>query len=121
MFLATINKPKQLLYLSYIQQVSFEELEQGRKDIAILLADLASGFRLLTDLSRLDAMGADCAAEIGKIMELSEQMGVGLVVRVIPDPAKDIGLNILSIFHYHHGPPTVTCVTITEAAKILSL
>ena len=121
MFLATINKPKQLLYLSFIQQVGVEELERGRAELAMLLTDLTSGFRLVTDLSRLDSMDINCAKEIGKIMDLCEQKGVGLVVRVIPDPAKDIGMNILSLFHYHHRSRTVTCGSMAEAAKRLSL
>ena len=121
MFLATINKPRQLLYLSFIQQVKVEELQQARENVIMLLADLTSGFRLLTDLGRLDSMDVNCAAEIGKMMELCDEKGVALVVRVIPDHAKDIGLNILSLFHYRHAPRTVTCNNMMEAAKILSL
>ena len=121
MFLATINKPKQLLHLSFIQQVKAEELQQARENVIMLLADLTSGFRLLTDLGRLDSMDVNCAAEIGKMMELCDEQGVALVVRVIPDHAKDIGLSILSRFHYRHAPHTVTCQNMMEAAKILSL
>jgi anti-anti-sigma regulatory factor len=121
MFLATVNKTKQLLCLNYIHQVEVEELKQGREELMVLLADLTSGFSLVTDLSRLDSMDVTCMAEIGKIMEICEQKGVGLVVRVIPDPAKDIGLSILSIFHYHPGPRTITCNNMVEAAKLLSL
>jgi len=121
MFLATINKPKQLLYLSFIHQVKAEELQQGRENAIMLLADLTSGFRLLTDLSHMDSMDVNCAPEIGKMMELCDQKGVALVVRVIPDQAKDIGLNILSMFHYRNAPRTVTCDTMMEAARILSL
>jgi hypothetical protein len=54
-------------------------------------------------------------------MDLCDQHGVGLVIRVIPDPAKDIGLNILSIFHYPHHPRTVTCKAMNEAARLLSI
>ena len=86
-----------------------------------LLADLEPGFRLLTDLGRLDSIDLSCAAEIGKIMELCDQKGVALVVRVIPDRTKDIGLGILGLFHYPHHPRTVSCETIVEAAKLLSL
>ena len=121
MFLAAVNKPKQLLHLSYIGCVQADELRRGQEDVAALLADLPAGFRLLADLGRLESMDAACAAEIGKAMELYDQKGVGLVVRVIPDPAKDIGLNILSLFHYHQRPRTVTCETMTEAARVLSL
>jgi hypothetical protein len=121
MFLATVNQLKQLLYLSFIDHVGVKELERGHADIVKLLAELPSGFRLLTDLSRLESMELDCAVEIGREMELFEQKGVGLVVRVIPDPAKDIGMNMLSFFHYHHHPRTVTCATMAEAAKLLAL
>jgi hypothetical protein len=46
---------------------------------------------------------------------------VELVVRVIPDPTKDIGLNILSVFHYRHRVRVVTCQTMEEAARLLAL
>ena len=121
MFLATINKSKQLLHLSFIGQVRVEELAQGRDELIALLADLSPGYRLLADLGRLDSMSVDCAEEIGKVMESCDQQGVKLVVRVIPDPRKDIGLGILSLFHYHRRPRIVTCQNMTEAAKLLSL
>src|SRR5258705_151033 len=104
MFLATSNKSKQLLYLGFIQQVRTEEMERDWEDVVTLLADLNAGFRLLTDLGRLDSLAPDCAPIIGRMMELFDQKGVGLVVRVIPDPTKDFGMNILSLFHYRSRP-----------------
>jgi hypothetical protein len=62
-----------------------------------------------------------CLTEIGRGMEMVDQSGVGLVVRVIPDPSKDIGLNILTAFHYAHPPRLVTCKNMTEAARALAL
>src|SRR2546423_6580394 len=120
MFLATINKSKQLLCLSFIGQVRVEELVQGREDLIALLAELSPGFRVLADLERLESMSVGCAPEIGRTMELCEQKGVGLVVRLIPDQTKDIGLGILSNFHYRHLPPIANCKTMTDAAKLLS-
>ena len=122
MFLATINKPKQLLCLSFIDRVRLDELERVREQSALLLAELAPGFRLLTDLDRLESVDADCAPEIGRLMELCDEKGVSIVVRVIPDPTKDIGLNIIARFHYRkHRPRIVTCETMAEAAELLSL
>lgn len=121
MFLATTNKSKRLLYVSFIQQVRAEELQRGLEDVSTLLADLPSDFNLLVDLGRLESMDTACVAEIGKVMEVFDQKGVGLVVRVIPNPAKDIGLNILSLFHYRHRPRAATCETMSEAAELLSL
>jgi hypothetical protein len=119
MFLATINKPKRLLHLSFIGQVEADDLVQQREELLMLLADLPIGFRLLSDLGRLDAFGPNCVAEIGKMMEVFDQK-VALVVRVIPDDAKDIGLNILSVFHYRNRPRAVSCRTMIEAAELLS-
>jgi len=121
MFLATVSKPKQLLYLSFIGRVSVEQLERGRDDIVELLSDLNGGFRLLTDLSRLDSMDVNCATEIGKVMELCEQKGVSLVIRIVPDPTKDIGLKILSLFHYRLRPRIMTCNSFAEAEDALQL
>ena len=63
----------------------------------------------------------DRAAEIGRLMELFDQQGIGMVLRVIPDPAKDFGFNILSAFHYHRLHKTITCEKLLEAAEILDL
>jgi len=120
MFLATSNKLKRLVCVSLIQQVRIEELQRGIADVAALLDDLPSGFRLLVDLGHLESMENGSATEIGRVMELFDQKGVELIVRVIPDPTKDIGLNILSLFHYRSRPRTVTCETMSEAVEQLS-
>jgi len=121
MFLATSSKAKRLLHLSYIDRVRPEEIKRGSEDLATLLADLPPGFRLLADFSRLESMDLACTTEIGRMMELIDQKGVSLVVRVIPDSSKDIGMDILALFHYRHHPPMASCETIVDAGKQLSL
>ena len=121
MFLVALNKPRQLLQLSYIQHVTPEELRRGYEDARAMAADLAPGFRLLADFGRLDSMDLACRTELGRLMELADQSGVGLLVRVIPDPSKDIGLDILALFHYRKRPRMVTRKNMVEAAEKLSL
>lgn len=121
MVLATSNKSKRLVHVSYVGQVGPEEIKVGLEDLKMLLADLPPDFRLLVDLGRLESMDLACAPELGRAMEMIDQHGVGLVVRVIPDPSKDIGLNIFTIFHYARRPKIVTCQSILEAARALSL
>jgi hypothetical protein len=121
MFLATINKSKQLLCLTFVANVDVEQLARSWDEIVALVGDLKPGFRVLTDLGRLDSIGVDCRTEIAKTMELLDEKGVELIVRVVPDPKKDIGLNILSLFHYARRPRMVTCESMVEAAKIFSL
>jgi len=121
MFLLTVNKPRQLIYFSYIGHVGVEDLQRQSGDLGSLLAELPAGFRLLADLSRLESMDIDCVPEIGKVMELLERHQVGLIVRVVPDPGKDIGFNIIAAFHYKNRPHTATCETMEQAARLLSL
>ena|ERR1035437_1178086 len=121
MLLVTSNKSKQLLYLSFIGTVRPEEFQSGREDMATQLAGLSPGFHYLVDLTQLEFMGLECMVELGRLMELIGQAGVGLLVRVIPDPSKDIGMNILTVFHYPHGLRVVTCQNLTEAVRALGL
>jgi len=121
MILATSNKSRRLLCLNYIGQVRVGEVKQNRPEVVELLAELGPSFRLLADFSRLKAMAVDCAAELGEFMELMDHSGVTMVVRVIPDPSKDIGMNILTAFHYQNRSKVITCKTMTEAATYLSL
>lgn len=121
MLLVTSNKLKQLLCISYIGQVRLEEFQRSRADLTAQLGELSPGFRLLADFSRLESMKLDCAPELGRMMDLIGQAGVGLVVRVIPDPSKDIGMNILTVFHYPQHPRVVTCEKPAEAARALAL
>ena len=97
------------------------EPERGRADLETLLADMSPGFRLLADLSQVESMDIECATELGRAMDLISRAGVGLIVRVIPDPGKDIGLNILTVFHYPHAPRIITCENLAQALRALAL
>jgi hypothetical protein len=121
MVLSTANKAKSLLQVSYIGQVGAEELRREYDDLVALLADLPAGFKLLVDLERLETMDIACVEELGKMMEAFDRHGLAQVVRVIPDPTKDIGFNILARFHYQNEPRTTNCKTMIEAAALLSL
>jgi anti-anti-sigma regulatory factor len=83
------------------------------------LAKLQSGFRLLADLSELQSMDVGCATFIEKAMDMCNEKGASMVVRVIPDPHRDIGLQIMSIFHYRGDVRILTCQTLAEADEIL--
>ena len=119
--LITSNKLKRLLCISYIGQVKLEEFQRSREDLTTQLKDLSPGFRLLADFSQMESMGLDCTPELGRMMNLIGRAGVGLVARVIPEPGRDIGMNILTVFHYPHRPRVVTCQSLTEAARLLEL
>ena len=54
-------------------------------------------------------------------MDLFDAAGVDTIVRVIPNPRKDIGFSIMSLFHYRHGVHIMTCETMEEAKRILQV
>jgi len=121
MVLVTINKPKQLLVFTFAGRVEVKELVESQSDAAAMIADLQPGFRLLADLTQVESMSLDCAPEIAKVMDLCAHAGVKQIVRVIPDPAKDIGFTILTHFHYPNKPRAITCENLLEGAKYLDL
>lgn len=117
---ATVEKPANLLKVSYIGRIWPAESRLAAEKIELLLSDLQPGFRLLTDLRSLEAMDLGCVPDIERVMDLCDCKGVIMVVRVIPDPRKDIGLNIMSLFHYSRRVRIVTCETLEEAERALA-
>lgn len=120
MYRAELDKSKRLLKITGSQHVGPEEVQRCADELPALLAELQPGFRLLTDLSGLEAMDVACVPPVKWIMDLCNTKGVGTVVRVIADPHKDIGLNIMSLFHYGRGVHIVTCETLEAAMKVLA-
>ena len=121
MLIATSNKANRLLFLSFVGHIRLEELARQREDIKALLGDLLPCFRLLADFTHFESMDVDCVTELGRTMDMLDQTCVERVVRVIPEPRRDPGMNILTVFHYRKHPHVMTCSKLAEAAKALSL
>jgi hypothetical protein len=121
MVLVTWNKQQRLLYLTYVQKVDPTQLAAARSDLVAALAELPPGVRLLADMSQLEFMDPECASEMGISMDLLAKHGVDLIVRVIPDATKDIGLNILTVFHYPKQPRIVNCEKMADGLRQLFL
>ena len=119
MFEVTVDKSANLLKVSYAGKVGVEEAREGKERVLFLLGELHQGFRMLTDLRELSSMDLACAPFIEQVMDACDDAGIKMVVRIIPDPHKDIGLNIMSLFHYRRGVRIVTCKTLEEAQSAL--
>jgi hypothetical protein len=118
-FESEINHQANVVRTRFFGVVTAAHMAEALAQFEGFLPQLSPGFSILADLSGLDSMELECAPPLAKIMELAKARGVSLVVRVIPDPRKDIGLNILSIIHYGRGVRIVTCKTLAEAEQTL--
>jgi hypothetical protein len=115
MFKVESDKAKNFLAISFSGKVGPEEAERSAKEVERHISDVRPGFSLLTDLSGLQEMDVACAPFLRLSMDLFSKHGIGKVIRIIPDPSKDIGLTIMSRFHYPHDIPIVTYATVAEA------
>ena len=119
MITAEVDKSRNLLRVTYAGRVGPEETKRAVETLQRRLADLLPGFRLLTNLSGLEEMDLACAPDMKRMMDLCSKKGVETVVRIIPDPRKDIGFNIMSLFHYPRRVRLITCKTLAEALQAM--
>jgi len=120
MFSVEADDLNRLVKISWSENVSVQEMRACVEQLRSFTAAMRPGFRLLSDLTGLKSMDPAGASHIAAIMDLFAAKQVGLVVRVIPDPHKDIGLNILSYFHYGSQVQIVTYQNLTDALQRLS-
>ena len=119
MYSVELDRSKHLLVISASQRVTAEQAKLAAQRVRELLQDVAPGFRVLADFRWLDSMDSAAAPPIAEIMDTLAEKGVASVTRVMPDPHKDIGLNILSQFHYRPEIPIATFETLADALQNL--
>ena len=117
MYAIELDRSKRLLVISALQRVTAEQARRAAQRVRELLHDVAPGFRVLADFRWLDSMDSAAARHIAEIMDALAEKGVAFVTRVIPDPHKDIGLNILSQFHYGVNVKIATFETLADALQ----
>ncbi|MHA3774938.1 hypothetical protein ACXR0O_25750 [Verrucomicrobiota bacterium sgz303538] len=96
------DTPKQLLIIRFEQTVSAQDAEAAVGRVRRCLQELSAGFCLLADFCDLTCMEDECAPFIMQVMDICAAKGIARVYRIMPDPTKDIGLNVMSLFHYGH-------------------
>jgi anti-anti-sigma regulatory factor len=120
MYAVELDRSKRLLVISAAARVTAEEAKMAAQRIREVLQDVAPGFRVLADFRGLQSMDPAAARHIAKIMDALAEKGVTSVTRVMPDPHKDIGLNILSQFHYGPEVTITTFETLADAVQSIA-
>jgi hypothetical protein len=120
MYAVELDQSKRLLVISAAQRVTAEQARQAAQQVRELLQDIAPGFRVLADFRWLESMEPATARHVAEMMDALAQKQVASVTRVMPDPHKDIGLNILSQFHYGPEIQIATFETLADALQSLA-
>jgi hypothetical protein len=120
MFTIEFDQPRNLLIIRYSDHVSPDETERALEEMRLALSSVERGFRLLADLTALRSMDLACAPHIESAMEMCNGKGVSEVIRVIPNPRQDIGMQIMSRFHYGGDVRIFTCESMEEAMRLLA-
>jgi anti-anti-sigma regulatory factor len=120
MFSVDASNVERLVTIVWWGKVDLEELRVSADEIGGVISNMRPGFRVLVDMTGLESMDPAGASYIGTIMDLCLAKQVERVVRVIPDPQKDIGFNIMSYFHYGSSVRVVTCENLSQAIQALA-
>ena len=119
MYAVELDQSKRLLVISAAQRVTAEQARQAAQQLRELLQGVAPGFRVLADYRWLELMEPATARHVAEIMDALAEKQVASVTRVVPDPHKDIGLNILSQFHYGPEIKVATFQSLADALQSL--
>ena len=117
MYAVEFDRSKRLMVISALQRVTAEQAKLAVQRVRELLHDVPPGFRVVADFRWLESMDPSAARHVGELMDVLADKGVDSITRVIPDPHKDIGLNILSQFHYGPEIQIATFETLADALQ----
>ena len=120
MLVVETDTTRQLLVISIAGTVTVDESRETVARVREKLDEMASGFVALIDFRWLEAMATAASPFVAEIMDAFAAKKVSAVVRVMPDPHKDIGLNILSPFHYGPEVRLMTFETLADAIQALA-
>jgi hypothetical protein len=120
MYAVELDQSKRLLVITATQRVTAEQARQAAQQVRELLQNIAPGLRVLADFRWLESMDPATARHVAEIMDALAAKQVASVTRVMPDPHRDIGLNILSQFHYGPEIQITTFQTLADALQSLT-
>jgi len=121
MYTVEIDRSKRLVVITATGHVSKEEVKGVADKVREIVKDVEPGVLALTDLRWMTSMDPAAAPHIAEIMDSLRAKQIASVTRVMPDPHKDIGFNILSQFHYDKHVQIYTFDNMAEAVASLVL
>ena len=120
MFELNADPFKNLLTFAFSGRITRDDTTRWKAELPAKIATLKSGFKLLSDFSGVESIDVACAPDIEAVMDLLNEAGIVKVVRIITHPRQDIGLSIMSLFHYRRCISIATCETMEEGLAALA-
>jgi hypothetical protein len=120
MFSIEASDSERLIKLTWLGHVDSDEMRRCAEEIGLRTANIPPGFRVLVDMTELESMDYAGSPFIGSIMDLCLAKQVEHVVRVIPNPRKDIGLSIMSYLRYGSKVRVTICDNLDDAMRRLA-
>ena len=121
MYAVELDRSKRLLVISAVGHVTAQQVKGVAQSVRELLQQTAPGFHVLADFRWLESMDSTAAPHLAEIMDELTKKGVGSVTRAFSDPRKDIGLNIVSQFHYEPNVSITTFETLADAVQSITV
>lgn len=107
--------------LEFEGNVDVAEAKRSFDEMGKTSPQKGKGFRLITDFSKLDTIDIGVKSFIEKAMELFKNQGVTEIIRVIPDPNMEVGMNLISTAHYPKSVKVHTMRSRHEAQEYLKI
>ena len=120
MIQTNFDDKRNVLITEFEGKIDMRQAEEFYTNFQTFLPKLGKGFKLLTDLSRAQFVDPNIQELVKRTMDLLNDQGVREIIRVIPDPERDIGFNIMSLFHYSKDVKIHTVEFREEADALLS-
>lgn len=105
--------------IEFAGHIDVAQVERYYPEMLKVIPKGVKGFKLLTDFTLVEEMDAQVQGIIKKIMDILNERGVTEIIRVVPDPEKDFGFNIMSAFHYSKKVKIVVLPSREEAEEQL--
>ena len=117
----SFNKTSNIISIKIESSFDLQQAEQLHVEIERIIPEVKKGFTVLTDLTSLQKMDLESRESIAKYMKLFNECGVAEIIRIVPDMTKDLGFNIMSLFHYSRDIKIRTFGSLEEASKHINL
>jgi anti-anti-sigma regulatory factor len=114
MYLLGIDRTKNRVHITLSDRFDALQAKTLSEELTSRLEELERGFCMLCDLTTLEEFDPSAAKHYESMMDLCNKNGVSKIIRIIPNPARNFGLTVMSYFHYDREIPVVTCSKFRE-------